>query len=243
MGYDKRMETALQFLAPASPCGYLPEETWRLEYEIVRKLSPAEYAQRLEQGWRRFGRSLFRPRCPTCTKCQPIRVVAQEFRPNRSQRRVRRANERMIRLQIGKPTVTRAKLDLYDRYHARQANVKGWPVHPRKDADSYHDSFVNNPFPIQEWCYYLEEKLVGVGYVDEVPGALSAIYFFYDPDQRNRSLGTWNVLSVIERAAKHGIPHVYLGYYVEGCASMEYKAGFVPNEVRGVDGLWRRFRE
>jgi leucyl-tRNA---protein transferase len=243
MRYDEYMETALQFMAPASSCGYLPEETWRLEYEIVRRLSPREYARLLEEGWRRFGRALFRPRCPVCTKCQPIRVLAQEFHPNRSQRRVRAANDGIVRVQIGKPAVTRAKLDLYDRYHARQADVKGWPFHRPKDADSYRESFVDNPFPIQEWCYYLGPKLVGVGYVDEVPGALSAIYFIYDPEERGRSLGTWNVLSVIDHAAKSGIPHVYLGYYVEGCASMEYKAKFEPSEVRTPDGSWHRFRE
>jgi arginine-tRNA-protein transferase len=236
------METALQFLAPASACGYLPEETWRLEYEIVRRLTPAEYAERLAAGWRRFGRALFRPRCPACAKCQPIRVVATAFQPSRSQRRARAANENAVRLQIGAPGVTRAKLELYDRFHAHQAEVKGWPVHPPKDADSYHDSFVDNPFPIQEWCYYLGRQLVGVGYVDEVPGALSAIYFFHDPDERKRSLGTWNVLSTIDRAKQLGLPYVYLGYYVAGCASMEYKATFMPNEVRAPDGLWHTFR-
>src|SRR5262249_40865431 len=98
------------------------------------------------------------------------------------------------------------------------------------------------PFPTQEWCYYLGDRLVGVGYVDDLPGGLSAIYFYYDPDERGRSLGTWNVLSIIEHAARRGIPYVYLGYYVENSASMTYKARFVPNQLVGEDGQWRELR-
>jgi arginine-tRNA-protein transferase len=101
---------------------------------------------------------------------------------------------------------------------------------------------VENPFPTYEWCYFIKDRLVGVGYVDDVPGGLSAIYFFYDPDERSRSLGTWNVLSLIEQASRRGIPHLYLGYYVAGCQSMEYKVRFAPSEVLGLDGRWTEFR-
>ncbi len=236
------MESLVRFHAPPTPCGYLPGQTWRLEYEQVGALSPVEYMERLLQGWRRFGHSLFHPRCPRCTACLSVRVLADRFLPNRSQRRCRKLNEGAFRLEIGPPSVTRAKLDLYDRFHAFQSGHKGWPLHPAKDADSYADSFVNNPFPSQEWCYYQGDRLIGVGYVDDLPGGLSAIYFFYDPDLRDRSLGTWNVLSILEQAARRKDPHVYLGYYVAGCRSMEYKAGFLPNQVLGPDGQWQDFR-
>jgi arginine-tRNA-protein transferase len=236
------METAFRFHTPEHACGYLPEETARLEYAVLKELTPREYLQRMLDGWRRFGFSLFRPQCPLCNKCQPIRIVVDEFRPNRSQRRVRKLNEGVMKLRIGRPRCTAAKLKLYDRYHAYQSSAKDWPFHGLKDVTSYRDSFIHNPFPTQEWCYYLDEKLVGVGYVDDVPGGLSAIYFFYDPEHRDRSPGIWNVLQVVERAAERGVSHVYLGYYVAGCRSMEYKATFVPNEVRHPNGEWCAFR-
>src|SRR5262249_35210965 len=157
------------------------------------------------------------------------------------QRRARKANERIVHVQVGDPFTSRAKLSLYDRYHAFQAHAKGWPLHPAKDAEEYTNSFVANPFPTQEWCYYLKNKLIAVGYVDDLPGGLSAIYFFYDPAERGRSLGTWNVLNIIETARARRIPHVYLGYYVENCPSMVYKARFKPNEVLGSDGQWHDF--
>ena len=165
------------------------------------------------------------------------------FRPNRSQRRNRNLNQRQVRLTIGQPSLTRQKLDLYDRYHAFQTEAKGWPDHGPKDADDYRDTFTANPVPVEEWQYTLAGRLVGVGYVDRLPEGLSAIYFFYDPAERHRGLGTWNVLSVIERAAAFRLPYVYLGYHVPGSASLEYKANFAPNETLGPDGVWRPFAE
>jgi arginine-tRNA-protein transferase len=237
------MESLIRFTAPPSPCGYLPDRDWSLEYEHVAKANAAEYMRRMREGWRRFGYTMFRPQCPACNACRSLRVVVERFRPDRSQRRARKANENDVELRIGEPRVTRSRLALYDRYHAFQSDLKGWPQHPAKDPDSYRESFVFNPFPVEEWCYYLGEALVGVGYVDVLPEGLSAIYFYYDPELRHRSLGTWNVLRVIEEAARRGLPHVYLGYHVAGCRSLEYKARFLPNETLGPDGAWRPFHK
>ena len=237
------MVSLLVYTAPPSPCGYLPDRTWQLTYELVAELSASEYQEHLVAGWRRFGYSLFRPACPQCRACLSLRVPVAAFRPDRSQRRAQAANDGTIALRIGEPTVTRAKLELYDRFHAFQETHKGWPEHSPTDTASYADSFVDNPFPTQEWCYYLGKKLVGVGYVDRVPDGLSAIYYIHEPDERARSLGTYNVLSLIRQAREWGLSHVYLGYYVAGCASLEYKARFRPNEMLGPDGKWEAFRD
>jgi arginyl-tRNA--protein-N-Asp/Glu arginylyltransferase len=46
---------------------------------------------------------------------------------------------------------------------------------------------------------------------------------------------------VIAAARERHLPHVYLGYYVEGCRSLEYKARFRPNEVLNSNGVWAPF--
>src|SRR5262249_13129317 len=160
------METLFHYVAPPSPCGYLPAEYWSLEYELVGGVSAREYQVRLLAGWRRFGGMLFRPRCPACTACRSLRVAVERFRANRSQRRARKANAGQVELRIGRPSVSRAKLHLYDVYHAFQTENKDWPLHPAKDADSYAQSFVDNPTFTEEWCYQLDGRLIGVGYVD-----------------------------------------------------------------------------
>jgi arginine-tRNA-protein transferase len=233
------MHSLFVFTSPPAPCAYLPHESSALTYEIVGRITPNEYQKRLKAGWRRFGFSLFHPTCPACTRCQSLRVPVARFAPDRSQRRSLAANDGEVRLVIGTPEVTEEKLDLYDRFHAFQSENVGWPHHGPKDPGGYAESFVENPFATQEWRYYLGERLVGVGYVDCLPDGLSAIYFFHDPDERKRSLGTFNVLSVLRRAAEWKLPQVYLGYFVAGCRSLEYKARFRPHELLGPDGVWR----
>ena len=112
-----------------------------------------------------------------------------------------------------------------------------WPL----ETADYDEMFVDNPFPTEEWCYFLGDQLVAVGYVDRLPDGLSAIYFFYDPAERHRALGTFNILALIAAARERGLPHLYLGYYVAGCRSLEYKARFGPSEILVSSGEWVPF--
>jgi leucyl-tRNA---protein transferase len=236
------MKTIAHFVSMPSRCSYLPDRLASIEYDRVASLTAGEYQQLVEMGWRRFGHTVFRPVCRTCNECRSLRVLVDRFQPNRSQRRVRKLNDGTLRLEVGIPAVSREKLDLYDRYHAYQSDLKDWPAHPPKDLAEFIGAYVDNPFRGQEYCYYLQDRLIAVGYVDALPGAFSAVYCFYDPDERSRSLGTFNVLSIIENARRLSVPHVYLGYFVEECGSLAYKANFVPNQIRGSDGIWRDFR-
>jgi arginine-tRNA-protein transferase len=236
------VESLLRYLSEPSTCGYLPDQIWRLEFEHVAALTPHEYMERMAQGWRRFGYTLFRPRCRSCSACQPLRVLVDGFRPDRSQRRAWKSNVGEIMLRIQEPAVTREKLALYDRYHSFQTEAKGWPAHAPKDPEDYARSFVHNPFPTEEWCYFLGRKLIGVGYVDSLSLGMSGIYFFYDPRASQRSLGTFNVVSLLREAARRRSPHLYLGFYVAGCRSMMYKSRFLPNQVLAPDGNWCDFK-
>lgn len=235
------MQSLFTFTTDPGPCGYLPDEEWMLKYEVVGELAAAEYQERMLCGWRRFGHSLFRPECSRCRKCLSLRVPVATFRPNRSQRRALAANAGAVEVAIAQPSATREKLDLFDRFHQFHNENKGWSYHGPTSAADYNDSFVENPFPTEEWCYYRAGRLMGVGYVDALPDGLSAIYFYYDPDESDRSPGTFNIIKLIHEAAARGIPHVYLGYYVDGCRSLEYKARFRPNEVLDFTGEWRPF--
>ncbi|QDV33790.1 GNAT family N-acetyltransferase [Tautonia plasticadhaerens] len=238
------MRSSVRFIAPHRPCAYLREQLSRMEYEVVLSMDPEEYLDRLRDGWRRFGRTLFRPRCRACSACLPMRVVVPSFRPDRSMKRLRARNLDAVGLTIrgaaGLPDPE--VLDLYDRYHREQARRRGWPEHEPDAPDEFRDSFLDNPIPTEEWRYRLDGRLIGVGYADVLPGASSAIYFFYDHDALDRSPGTWNILCMIERAAAQAREHVYLGYLVEGCRSLSYKGRFSPNEVRGPEGRWIPFR-
>ncbi len=233
------MEKGVSYIVPPSQCHYLPDREWQLEYRIEPTLNKSSYLQLLKSGWRRFGWMLFRPRCANCVACQPLRVLTDAFQPDRSQRRVQKANQD-IRLVIGEPQIDDERMDLYYRHHQHHADTKGWPDPSEENAVSHIESIVEGPFPVEEWAYYIEDELVAISYIDALADGLSGIYFYHAPEHRKRSLGTWICLSLIEQAAVNKLPYVYLGYYIEDCRSMAYKGRFGPHEILSpTTGLWK----
>jgi leucyl-tRNA---protein transferase len=228
------MEQPVVFLSPLDQCSYLPDRLAQLRYEFAPGLTAADYMPRLKAGWRRFGQVMFRHECPTCRMCESLRVPVETFCPSANQKRAWRRNVGEVHVGFGTPSSSREKLELFRRFHRFGHQTKGWPADPGHDLRF----FTNNPYPTEEWTYRVGDRLVGVGYVDVLSEGLSAIYFFHDPAEGKRSLGTFNVLKTIDVARERGLPHVYLGYYVEGCRSLEYKNRFQPNERLNGTGSW-----
>src|SRR6476659_8605767 len=109
------MDKGVTYLAEPSQCHYLPDRQWRLEYRIIPGLDMPSYWELVNKGWRRFGWTLFRPRCLSCQECRPLRVVVDSYEPDRSQRRVQKANAQ-TRLVRGAPRIDSERLDLYYRH-------------------------------------------------------------------------------------------------------------------------------
>jgi arginine-tRNA-protein transferase len=81
--------------------------------------------------------------------------------------------------------------------------------------------------------------LIAACLTDILADGLSMVYSFYDPEEAERSLGTFMILDHLDRAQRLGLPHLYLGYWVEGSKKMAYKARFRPQERLGMNG-WER---
>jgi arginine-tRNA-protein transferase len=82
--------------------------------------------------------------------------------------------------------------------------------------------------------------LLAVALNDVLSDGLSMVYSFFDPEEADRSLGTFMILDHIERAKKMGLAYVYLGYWVPGSRKMDYKGRFLPQE-RLMPSGWVRF--
>lgn len=231
-----------QFIGPLVPCPYLPKQIAQLHYELKSSLDAEEYLGYLNEGWRRFGGTLFHPVCPSCRSCQPIRVLVDEFIPSRSQRRVIKANSGIVQLKIGLPVLDSTRYDLYMDHHLYHSQTRGWPKPNSSEALASIREFIEDPLSVEEWAYYVEDKLVAVCYVDVLSNGFSGIYFYYSPEYRRQSLGNWMCLSMIIRAAELKLPYLYLGYYVQGSISMEYKARFKPNQILSSAGDWEDFK-
>ncbi len=226
-----------QFQTGPEPCEYLPDQRATLEYILVARLTPPEYEARMNQGWRKFGPLLFHPICDACQECRPIRIDADQFTPDRSQRRTLARNADLT-VTFAEPTLDDARLALFNRYHAAQAQRKGWPEHDI-DADTYIAQFLDTPLPAIEISLWENQALRAVALTDITPHTISGVYHYHDPNCRDRGLGTSIMLHTIALAQRLHKPWAYFGFYVAGCPSMNYKSKFRPCEILGTDGVWR----
>ncbi len=139
-----------------------------------------------------------------------------------------------IEAVLRRPSLTEAHLTLHARYHDDMAERRGWPA-KRTSAYDYHYTFVDG-FEDFGWelLLLLDGRLVGVSLVDILPTAISSVYSYYDPELRQRGLGVFSILHQIAHAKKRGLEFAYLGYWVEGNASMRYKINYRPNQILQV---------
>jgi arginine-tRNA-protein transferase len=200
-----------------------------MEYRYLAEVSAVEQDDLLRRGIRHFGHVYFQPRCPGCSRCLSLRVPVRSFRPSRSQRRVL-ARNRDLEIEVGAPAVDAERLELHGRFHRERQAARGWRPADR-GPEEYFDAFVAGPVKVLELRYRLCGRLVALAYVDEAATALSSIYGMWEPSEARRGLGTFDVLSEIELACRLGKEHLYLGYCVQGCPSLEYKQSFRPCEV------------
>ena len=217
----------------ASPCPYLDGRESRLLLLRPRDLAPGLYHLLLDLNFRRLGWGVYRPVCDSCTECHQLRLEVAAFRPDRSQRRCRRRNADVV-ATLGVPDPTEEKHAIYRRYlEARHDGemTGSW--------DEFADFLYEAPPFAREVVYRVEDRLVGAGIVDLEPEAVSAVYFYFDPDLDDRSPGTFNVLWLLEECRRRGIPWLYLGYHVTGGRGMAYKTAFRPHQILGADGVWR----
>lgn len=221
-----------RFVEPPRACAYLPQRRASLEVCLMLDVTEQEMDRLLERGWRRFGPIYFRPACATCAECVSLRVDVTRFVPSKSQRRAARACSKLRRV-VSDPKVDDARLSLYGRWHAGRERSRGWAPNPQTQERYSLELAFAHPCA-REAAYYddaADGRLVGIGLFDATPHAYSAAFFFHDPDYARMSLGTANVLGLLQDARETGRRHVYLGYRVEDCASLHYKAAFRPHEL------------
>jgi arginine-tRNA-protein transferase len=230
------------FLTPGGPCPYLPD---RIERKVFARLT-GPLAQPLSEalthsGFRRSQSIAYRPACEGCNACVSVRIVVAEFEPGRGQRRILKRNADLIRRQAA-AEATREQFALLRTY-----------------LDSRHSGGGMSDMGLFDYVAMVEETPVNTHIVEyRLPGedgkqgmlmacaltdvlrdGLSMVYSFFHPGADARSLGTHMILDHIEAAKARGLANVYLGYWVEGSAKMNYKARFAPLEALGPNG-WER---
>jgi arginine-tRNA-protein transferase len=214
-------------------CGYF---AGRMAQNLV--IDPAAphlaqvYEAALAKGYRRAGGHVYRPHCRGCNACVAARVPVAQFQPDRSQRRCLERN-RDLELVVAPARYRDDYFELYRRYLGSR-HAGGGMDDP--DIEDF-ERFLYTPWsPTRFIELRLRERLLAVAVTDFAANGLSAVYTFYDPNERARSLGTCAILRQIELARERSLPHVYLGFWIEDHPKMGYKARFRPLELLGAGG-------
>lgn len=232
------------FVTNPGPCPYLPGKTERKVFTELSGPHATELNDALGRiGFRRSQNVAYRPSCIDCKACISVRVLTDEFRPNATQRRILRRNQDLV-VRACKPWSTSEQYDLLRRYLSVRHPDGG--MAGMDDLD-YADMVEQSPVDSQVVEYRKPGlfgrpgELVGACLTDHQGDGLSMIYSFYDPHAEGRAgLGNYIIMDHILRAREAGLPYVYLGYWVEGAARMQYKTRYRPLERLGPEG-WERF--
>lgn len=219
--------------SPPSPCPYLPGRDSRLVVVRPEELPEELYHAFLDLNFRRLGDVVYRPQCEGCRECRELRVRAAEFRPTRAQRRCWRRNASLA-VEVAAPRATEEKHAVYRRY--LDARHDGQMSGSREEFEEFLHAAA--PFT-REVTFRADGRLLGAGIYDLLPRAISAVYFYFDPELARRSPGVFNVLWLLEECRRLGLSWLYLGYWVAASAAMSYKQAYRPHETLGDDGRWR----
>lgn len=221
---------------PPRPCPYLPGRT---EQNIFTELAGPNTSQLYDAltqaGFRRSHNVAYRPACPGCQACVPVRVVVEEFATGPSLRRVARVNGDITENEVvGQSTVEQYQLFadyVASRHDGGEMAGMSYSDYTAMVQDSPLKTFIAE-------YRVAGERMVAGCLVDQLGDGLSAVYSFFDSAESKRSLGSYMIMRLIERCRELGLPYLYLGYWIGGSQKMAYKARFRPLEGLGADG-WK----
>ncbi len=240
-------DTPQFYLTAPSACPYLGGKEERKVFTHLVGERAGELNNILTQGGFRRSQSIaYRPACEGCRACVSVRVIAKDFEPTRSMRRIEKRNADIVgAMKSAAPTseqyaIFRAYLDSRHRDGGMaDMTVLDYAMmvedsHIETRIVEYRRAEADPAVPGSR-----ANDLIAVALTDVLGDGLSMVYSFFEPDEAARSLGTFMVLDHIARARRMGLAYVYLGYWVRGSRKMDYKSRFLPQERLTPDG-WAR---
>ncbi len=221
-------QTRLHFYASTpEPCSYLPGRQSISAFANPHLDMDGEtYDELIQYGFRRSGGYLYRPHCPDCDACISMRIPVQHYRFSRNDRRTLRKNSD-IRVQQLENKFVEEHFALYQRYI--NSRHRGGSMENPTRSD-YHRFLICDWTETSFFEFRANRKLLAVAVTDITSTGFSAVYTFFDPEEKRRSLGHFSILTQIQLTRESALPYLYLGYWIEDCQKMNYKKRYQPAE-------------
>jgi len=220
-----------------TPCPYLPNRTeQQLFAELAGPQADETFQLLSRSGFRRTQHIIYRPACPSCNACLPVRIVLSEFRFGTTWRRVLRKNAGVKVEDVGM-RVSDEQFELFRRY-LRSRHEDGEMA---KMSRTEFDKMILAS-PVDTAIIEFRDpnsRLIACCFADRLEHGLSAVYTAFDPSLHHRSLGSFTVLWMIQHAQALKLDYLYLGFWIDGSPKMAYKSRFHPLEAFGTHG-WNR---
>ncbi len=227
----------LRSMTPESACPYLPGKMSRNEAYWADTLDGDHYLKLMGRGFRRSGHVVYRPRCRGCQECRQLRILVKDFSATSSMKRVWLKSQD-VSMEANLPEMSDEKFAMFSRYldHQHDSTMS-------RDMQTYSEFLYSSPTSTLEFSYRLGQRLIGVSIADVVPGGLSSVYMYFEPEFAGRSMGTLSILREIDHCKRSELDYYYLGYFVAGAKTMAYKSRFRPNEILVGNNCWVTLRE
>ncbi|MEM9809929.1 MAG: arginyltransferase [Pseudomonadota bacterium] len=227
------------YVTATSPCPYLEGRREKKIFTFLGGDKAAEMNSALSQrGFRRSQNIAYLPACEGCNACRPVRVVVDGFEESRWKRTLNRNADLTRKMTPAKITteqfsMLRGYLD--DRHEGGGMNDMTVLDYAQMVEQTPVDTFILE-------YRDAEQNLIACALSDRLEDGLSMVYSFFEPDEAQRSLGSFMIADHVRLAAELQLPYVYLGYWVQGSPKMDYKKRFKPIEVLGREG-WKRLHK